>query len=172
MRSTREVLSGRGGFTLIEMLIVVVILGILAAVVVPQISVSTDDAKLNTLKTDLTQIRAAMEIYYAQHGVYPGYNKIDGARATSHAECATAFEQQMTRYTDADGTVASVKDATHKYGPYLKALPTNPFNNLADIVCDFDEDDITVKASSGNAGWKVYAVTGVFMADDGNNDTL
>ena len=43
----RKRLSKQNGFTLIEMLIVVIVLGILAAIIVPQIAVSTDDAKIN-----------------------------------------------------------------------------------------------------------------------------
>jgi len=50
--------TGRAAFTLIEMLIVIVILGILAMVIIPQISTSTDDAKLSTLQTNLNSMRA------------------------------------------------------------------------------------------------------------------
>jgi type II secretory pathway pseudopilin PulG len=61
------------------MLIVIIILGILAMVIIPQISVSTGDAKVNTLKTNLSTVRNAIELYYHQHDqVYPGAVKTDG----------------------------------------------------------------------------------------------
>ncbi len=174
MKTGKRNLLDTAGFTLVELLIVIVLLGILAAVVVPQVSVSTDDAKLQTLRTDLTQLRGAIEVYYAQHtDTYPGANAITGAAAASNAECETAFVQQLTRYTDVDGTVADVKDATHKYGPYIKggALPINPFNDLNDVTCDIAENDITVKDSTGaGTAWKMYPITGVFMAADGAHD--
>ena len=59
--------KGREAFTLIEMLIVIVILGILAMVIIPQISTSTDDAKLSTLQTNLSSMRNSVELYYALH---------------------------------------------------------------------------------------------------------
>jgi prepilin-type N-terminal cleavage/methylation domain-containing protein len=175
MKAGKGILRDTAGFTLIELLIVIVLLGILAAVVVPQVSVSTDDAKLQTLRTDLTQIRSALEIYYAQHtDTYPGANAITGVAAASAAECETAFVQQLTRYTDVDGQVQNFKDATFKYGPYIKggALPVNPYNDLADVTCDIAQTDITIKDSTGaGTAWKMYAITGVFMAADGAHDT-
>ncbi len=72
-----DVMTGKGlskqhGFTLIEMLIVVIVLGILAAIIIPQIAVSTDDAKLNTLETNLNTSRNALELYYFEHdSAYP-----------------------------------------------------------------------------------------------------
>ena len=60
------------GFTLIEMLIIVIILGILAMIIIPQINVSSGEARLNTLKTNLNTVRNAIELYYHQHNnVYP-----------------------------------------------------------------------------------------------------
>ena len=56
----------KSGFTLIEMLIVIIILGILAMIIIPQLGVTTDDAKTNTLQANLSSIRSAVEVYYAQ----------------------------------------------------------------------------------------------------------
>ncbi len=170
MKPVREATRqrGRAAFTLIEMLIVIVILGILAVVIIPQISSSTDDAKLSALRTNLNAMRNAVEIYYAQHNsIYPGA-VLGGAASASEA-----FVQQLTRYTDVAGNVATVKDATFKYGPYIKggALGMNPFNNRNDVTVDTAQADITVKASSGATGWKFYAKTGVLIADDGAHDT-
>ena len=160
--------KGRAAFTLIEMLIVIVILGILAMVIIPQISTSTDEAKLNTLRTNLGAMRNSVELYYAQHNSsYPGA-VLGGA-----ADAVTAFEQQLTRYTDSTNTISNVKTASAKFGPYVKGgqLPMNPFNEKRDVVVDTATADITTKASDGTTGWKFYAVTGVLMANDGANDS-
>ena len=159
------------GFTLIEMLVVIIILGILAMVIVPQISTSTDDAKLSTLQTNLTSMRGAVEMYYAQHeGSYPAA-AIPTTKPVDVTTLEHTFAAQMTRYTDAKGNIANVKSTTYKYGPYMKgSLPMNPFNDLSDVTIDNTEDDITVKASSGSTAWKFYSLTGVTMADDGSHD--
>ena len=165
--------GGRRGFTLIEMLIVIIILGILAMIIIPQISVTTDDAKLNTLRTNLNSMRSSIEIYYAQHSnTYPG----DGVPATKPADVTTAahaFVAQMCRYTDGSGNISNTKDTTYKFGPYIKggALPDNPVNSTNDVTVDTTETDITVKASGGaGTAWKFYAKTGVLMAADGTHD--
>jgi prepilin-type N-terminal cleavage/methylation domain-containing protein len=174
----KKTIKNQSGFTLIEMLIVIIILGILAMVIIPQISVSTSDAKLTTLQTNLGSLRGAVELYYHQHdSIYPGATKAtDGTAVASDAEAAAALIPQLTKFSEVDGTTADVKAAPAIYGPYLKgiALPTNPFNNKNDVVCDFDEANITTRSSAGqDFGWKFYPVTGVLIpADNGAHDTL
>ncbi len=166
---------GNRGFTLIEILIVVMVLGILAMVIVPQITVSTTDAKESTLQTNIVSLRNAIELYYHQHNnVYPGFLPVGGGTtAATAAEAIVAFEQQLTRFTEVDGKVAVTKTADAKYGPYLKStLPTNPFNSLATVTCDIATTDITAKASAGTFGWKFYVITGILVANDGAHDTL
>ncbi len=69
----KHVLTDQSGFTLMEILIVVILLGILAMVVVPQITISSEDTKVSTLQSNLGQLRSLLEIYYAQHNeTYPG----------------------------------------------------------------------------------------------------
>jgi len=167
-------LQKQAGFTLIEMLIVIVILGIMAMIIVPQITESSNDATLRSLQTNLNTLRRAVELYYNQHdNTYPGYNNTNGSLANSGLS-KKAFVQQLARYTAIDGAVSDSKDATHKFGPYIKggALPTNPYNEQNSVVCDIDEADITVKVSDGTTGWKFYTLTGNLIANDGTHDDL
>ncbi len=96
-----------------------------------------------------------------------------GAVLGGAASASEAFVQQLTRYTDAAGTISNSKDATFKFGPYIKggALAMNPFNNKNDVTIDTTETDITAKSSGGTTGWKFYTNTGVLIADDGAHDS-
>jgi general secretion pathway protein G len=60
-------------FTLIEILIVVVILGILAAIVVPQFTSATQDSQAGNLKTQLGTLQRQIELYYAKNNSYPNF---------------------------------------------------------------------------------------------------
>ena len=58
-------------FTLIEILIVVVLLGILAAIVIPQFSDASDQAKISAQASDLHTLRGQIQLYRAKTGGYP-----------------------------------------------------------------------------------------------------
>ena len=164
----------RSGFTLVELLIVVIILGVIAAIAIPQFTSSTEDAKLSSLDMTLSEMRNAIEMYYHQHSAtYPGAKKhTDGVAVATAAEAATAFTNQLTLYSSSTGKTAVTKDATYKYGPYIKkTMPSNPYNSLATVVCDIVEDDITNTSSGGTGGWKFYTKTGRLLSDDGAHDT-
>ncbi|WP_428389336.1 prepilin-type N-terminal cleavage/methylation domain-containing protein [Mucisphaera sp.] len=62
---------GLGGFTLVEILIVVVIIGILAAMVIPQMSSATDEAKAGAAMANRRAIHAAILNYFKDHAEYP-----------------------------------------------------------------------------------------------------
>lgn len=59
------------GFTLIEVMVVVVILGILGALIVPNIISRPDEAKVIAARTDIKQIGSALELYRLDNGTYP-----------------------------------------------------------------------------------------------------
>jgi general secretion pathway protein G len=132
--------SKRSGFTLVEILIVVVILGILAAIVIPQFTEASTEAKLSALCTDLQTMRSQIELYKIQHNDFP-------------PEFAN-FTDQMTGTTDIDG-LATGSD----YGPYMQKIPINQFNN---------DDTITNDGLIGDdgGGWEYDENTGSINADD------
>jgi general secretion pathway protein G len=136
----------RNAFTLVELLIIVIILGILAAVVIPQFSDASTDARLSSLTTNLQTIRGQLDLYRLQHnGAYPGQ--------------ATVVNQ-MTQKTDVDGTVNA---ASGKYGPYLQRIPNNPF------TVGGTGNDITNTAAASNKAWYYDATSGSFKANNGGS---
>ncbi len=146
-------MRAKNGFTLVEILIVVVILGILAAIVIPQFTEASTEAKQAALCTDLQTLRSQIELYKIQH------NDIPPSLAN--------FEDQMTGYTDIDGVV-QVAAGPNIYGPYMQKVPMNQFNDL-----DTVKNSGTVGDDGG--GWEYVEITGAINADDsydGDGDTI
>lgn len=177
----KQKLGNQSGFTLIEMLVVVIILGILAMIIVPQITVSTDDARLNTLQTNLGTVRSAIELYAAQHSnVYPGRkdNVTAGADPADDAASRVAFLAQMTLYSDVNGVTSAQKNPAFPFGPYLKlgpnTLPENEYAASADVACNLAQNDLSaVRAvAAGGAGWQFFPELGIFFPNDANHLNL
>ncbi len=61
----------RKGFTLVELLVVVLILSALAFIAVPRISESATNAKINACKTNVDLLNSQLELYYAKNGSWP-----------------------------------------------------------------------------------------------------
>jgi general secretion pathway protein G len=59
------------GFTLIEVMVVVVILGILAAIIVPKIMSRPEQARMVKASSDIKAIQSALELYKMDNGIYP-----------------------------------------------------------------------------------------------------
>ena len=96
--STQRVLSrklGEKGFSLIELVVVVAVLAILAAIAIPQFSALSDDARVNTTKTILTDMYKECE-----------YNKIRTSSAT-HTEATTGNPSGVTWNSAATGTACT-----------------------------------------------------------------
>lgn len=159
----------RDAFTLVELMIVIVILGILAALAVPQFVSSTKDAEEATLAADLAVLRNAINLYYHQHSSnYPGAKKESGdGTDTDGAANPAAFNNQMSQYTDKTGkTSADLDRANYPFGPYLATgLPDNPLNGLATVEVLADADAIAAGDIDGLTGWVFNKNTGEIRAN-------
>jgi general secretion pathway protein G len=75
----KEMASDERGFSLIELMVVIVILGILAGMIMPKLMGRTDDAKIVKAKVDISAIETALRLYKLDNGDYPGTE--DGLKA-------------------------------------------------------------------------------------------
>lgn len=140
-------------FTLIEILIVVVILGILAAIVIPNFSGATATARNSVLKDDLRYLRTQVIVFKAQHrDIPPGYANGDFTAAPTFAD----FFAQMTGYTDEFSRVGAASDV-FRFGPYLSKMPPNPINGLDTMI--IVANGAPMPAPDGSTGWIYKAQT-------------
>jgi len=101
------------GFTLIEIMVVVVILGILAAMVLPKVVQRTSDAKKNAAKSDISTIVSQLEQFFLDTGRYP----------TTEEGLPALLTAPSSEGTDGATTLSGWK------GPYLNKLPKDPWGN-------------------------------------------
>lgn len=97
------------GFTLVEIMVVVVIIGILAALVVPKLLGRTGEARVTAAKTDISAIQQALQLY-----------KLDNQRYPTTEQGLQALVQKPTTGPAANGW---------KEGGYLPKLPKDPWGN-------------------------------------------
>jgi general secretion pathway protein G len=143
-------MSKNRGFTLVEILVVVMLLGILAAMIIPKFSNSTTEAKRNSLSSSLQAVRGQVELYMLQHGDAPPV--LSGSDWTALTDLSTFSGQQV--------------------GPYLIAPPTNPLNGFSDIFNVSSDPVGGDPVAVSNAGFVYNANNGKMWATNTTGDKV
>ena len=124
------------GFTLVEILIVVIILGILAAIVIPQFTNASNDARNSSVSSTLQTLRGQIELYKIQHADTP--------------PAAASMWSAMLSASNTTGTLGTGgTTTTFPLGPYVQAAPINPVVGT----------NVIATAAAAGVGW-YYSVTG------------
>ena len=153
-------------FTLVEILIVVVLLGILALVIIPMVSGSVTSARESAVAHDLNMMRRYVLIYTAQHlEVAPGYPNGDKTAAPTEQ----AFVDQITLSSNAGGQTAPIKTPGFPRGPYMQFLPVNPLNHKSSVQVLGDGDAFPANGDDSH-GWIYKPATAEVRADSGASD--
>jgi len=143
------------GFTLVEILIVVCILGILAAIVAPHYTNATIKAKEAAAKETLHMFRTQIQRYKIEHNnIPPGYTY---GKAYLNANSGDTMGQ-LIYPSDINGHCAALGTPGFDFGPYLSDLPKNPFNNSAIINAIDDEGEFPTEEVPG-IGWLYHGPT-------------
>jgi prepilin-type N-terminal cleavage/methylation domain-containing protein len=154
-------------FTLIEILVVVVLLGILAAIVIPAIASSSTAAKQSALAVDLQLLRRFVLVYEYQHlEVGPGY---PNGQATA-APTEQAFVEQATMASKNNGQTAAVGTPGFERGPYMARIPVNPLNGKNTIQMLGNGEDFPASADDSH-GWIYKAATSEIRADSSGTNS-
>jgi prepilin-type N-terminal cleavage/methylation domain-containing protein len=141
--------TNRGGFSLLEVVIVVAIIAILAAIGIPRMSRGSKGAGDSALSGNLAVLRNAIDLFAAEHGgTYPS---------------ATTIANQLTQYTNASGGTNATKTTTHIYGPYVRSIPPLPVGTKKGNTG-------IAAASDPNTGWIYTVASGTIRADTADTE--
>ncbi|MBA4019075.1 MAG: redox-sensing transcriptional repressor Rex [Pirellula sp.] len=139
-------LSRNRAFTLIEVMIVVVVLGIIAGAVIPQFQDSAKNAKSNTTKFNLRMLREQLQVYSNDH---------EGRKP--------ATLDVLTKQTNSSGVAGTT--SAFPYGPYVVVLPVNSLTG-SNFVRVAANNPPAAATGADDAGWLYHAASGGVWIDD------
>jgi len=164
----------RKGFTLIEILIVVIILGILAAIVIPQFSNASNDARKSSLAGTAQSMRSQIALFRLQHNdCLPGAKVLVSSGGTFSN---TEFRNSMTTQTDALNVAYKAGTSlTGPFGPYMQSIPVNPLAGGAAWQSTVTDGNLAAAPAAATGFVYDYnggAGTGNFWGTDATGTTI
>lgn len=149
----------RTGFSLLEVLIALAIIGVLVGMALPALQGISDDAEETALEQQLQRVRTAIEFYAFQHD-----DDNPGQDASTGTWSATTLANQLVLASDLNGDTATAGTAGYPYGPYLTdGIPENPMNGLNTVQMVGPGGSFT--QANDSTGWVYWADTGDFRAN-------
>ena len=130
--------GSRRGFTLVELLVVVVVIGILAAIAIPKFSDLSEQARTQSCRHNMRSLAGALQMYYSSAGHYPYANEGHKWRKFSAIEeflqnwnslmcpsCGTHYRYRITgRYYDNYRIRGWNRNCKNNHGMYINSMPT------------------------------------------------
>lgn len=132
MNFTQNRARRMAGFTLIEVMVVVVILGILAAIIVPKIMSRPEQARMVKVKQDILAIQSALDLYKLDNGIYPSTDQ--------------GLQALVTKPTSAP------TPSNWKSDGYLQEVPMDPWGEPYQYVNDSEKLRIYSFGPKGKEG--------------------
>lgn len=139
------------GFSLVEVVMVVVVIGTISAIAVPRLSQGAGGAQTTAIAADIRQFQTAIDIYSLEH-----MNRTPGVTETGGVETdERSFVKRLLVSTDESGALNRPP-----FGPYLRKVPINPRTRL---------DTVRLGGTlppAGTHGWYFHAARGMVIPDD------
>jgi general secretion pathway protein G len=135
LRKMKQTPRRRGfeqGFTLIEIMVVILILGLLATIVVQSLRGATDKAKRTKAQADISEIKTALDRYYLDNGYYP------------------TSDQGLTALVTAP--TGGRQPANYEEGGYIEKVPLDPWGNSYFYQSDGNAYVLKSFGADGKAG--------------------
>lgn len=134
MKTTRKLQHGQAGFTLIEIMVVVIIIGLLAGIVVPNVMDSLDKANVQKARADFKTLQTALKLYRIDNFSYP------------------TTEQGLEALTSKPSIAPIPRN--YKSNGYVETLPKDPWGNEYQYMSpgDAHEYDIYSLGADGVSG--------------------
>jgi len=146
-RRIRPIALGRRlGFTLIEVLLVVIIVAVLAGAIIPRFLGTAHDAKASSLTHNLHVLEAQIELYRSQHG-------------NQYPTIQSNALPQLARATNSSGEMGE-SGVAYPFGPYVLESPMNPYDGSKHVTAVAVAGQIPASVVGTLGGWQYDETTG------------